>query len=233
MAPSLPPSMRPHFSPVAKSLHVLEVERKFAPTTESLARLRANNGEPRFALHHPLPIIDLHDIYYDCGNTLMRKGIYVRLRNGKWGAKVRVGGDYINSRFKEYHGVGEVENILRGVGNTKDKFQGARVTDLLPVVEFKAKRESWNIDGFKVVVDEVDFGHRVGEVELCQSFDLSARFALSKDGRGMEKAGEKMDFKIETFMQVHKWAFPKQEGEVMGKLTAYFRWKDKVGKSEG
>ncbi|KAF2116804.1 CYTH-like domain-containing protein [Lophiotrema nucula] len=214
----LPRLLRP-----AKSLRTtLEVERKFLPTLESLAGLRANTGERPFVNHRPLGLSTYHDIYYDRAGELMKRGIYVRLRNGDWEAKVRSGGDFLNSQFTEYNKREEIEEILRSVSASIGQSLRLHPFDLSVVANFVTKRESWDLDGFRVVVDETDFGHNVGEVELCQVFDVNTIHALSVSGQGLATAGRKMDHKINTFMNKYRWAFPTSEGgQVMGKLSAY------------
>jgi thiamine-triphosphatase len=89
---------------------------------------------------------------------------------------------------------------------------------LKKIAEFRTKRESWDIDGFKVVIDRADFGHRVGGVELC-----------GEVGEDSKKAGVEMDRRIEEFMKEHAWAFP--VGKAMGKLSAY--WLSKTQRELG
>ena len=83
------------------------------------------------------------------------------------------------------------------------------------IADFKTKRELWDIDGFTVVIDNADFGHMVGEVELCDEV-----------GEDSKKAGVEMDRRIEEFMEKHAWAFP--DGKALGKLSAY--WLSKARK---
>lgn len=207
-----------------KPAHILEVERKFLPTKSSISRLRANEGNPPFGSFKPLGVCHTHDVYYDRNNMLLSQGIYVRLRNRAWEAKVRQGGDYTNSQFREYEGEEGVVEIVKRAwemleGNGRE-FKGYEKTDtilqgLKPIAEFKTKRAEWAIDGFRVVVDQADFGHTVGEVELC--------FDVENEG---EEVGLEMDEKIEGFMKGNAWAFP--EGKAMGKLAAYWQWKARM-----
>jgi thiamine-triphosphatase len=95
---------------------------------------------------------------------------------------------------------------------------------LQKVAEFKTEREEWDIEGFRVVLDEADFGWCVGEVELC-------REVLGGDEESAREKGTEMDRQIERFMAECGWAFP--EGKVEGKLLAYFRWKKEGGVGAG
>jgi thiamine-triphosphatase len=71
---------------------------------------------------------------------------------------------------------------------------------------------------FKVVIERADFGHMVGEVELC-----------GEVGEDSKKAGVEMDRRIEEFMKEHAWAFP--VGKAIGKLSAY--WLSKAQRKLG
>jgi thiamine-triphosphatase len=206
------------------AIKTLEVERKFLPTNDSIARLRANSGKPVFRFHQALGIKHTHDIYYDREGILMSKGIYVRLRDGQWEAKVRQGGDYTNSRFAEYQGHDDVGHIVKDVFSTISEESGSWKKALVPVADLKTKREEWDADGFRICVDEVDqegFEHRVGEVELCEEIEVD-------ETTDEETIGKEMDERIEKFMKEHEWAFPATSGKVVGKLSAYFLWKNSL-----
>ena len=138
----------------------------------------------------------------------------------------------MNSRFEEVKGaraVGScVENILErdsgGVGVAAG--EEGRDFGLEKLAEFVTTREAWVADGeFKVVRDRMDFGHEVGEVELQVEW-VEGREGLA----GKEMVMEEMDRKIERFMKRYWWAW--EEGEAVGKLTAYFEM-FKAGEKEG
>ncbi|KAF1942006.1 hypothetical protein EJ02DRAFT_454671 [Clathrospora elynae] len=216
-------------SPGARSsARTLEVERKFTPTKESINRLRKNNGAPAFQSHKYLGRKVIKEFYLDsdCG-SLMDNGIYVRVRNGVFEAKVRKGGDCINSVFLETQGRQSVKKLVANVVPHGE----IRLEDLQPSRWMRTLREEWEVDGFNVVVDSTLFGawlwsrptypqkpHVVGEVELCRDV---------KGGEGEDEGGE-MDQKIEAFMKKHEWAFPISDGNVEGKLTAYGKWEVKL-----
>ncbi|RMD40162.1 hypothetical protein DV735_g4949, partial [Chaetothyriales sp. CBS 134920] len=178
----------------------LEVERKFLATPVAISYLRSNEGS-RFQKHESLGRQTTHDTYYDRDGLLFSRGVYVRRRNGHWEAKVRTGGDYLNSAFTEVDGVGAVKEVI------KQNLADAAVA-----------RESWMLDGrFKVDIDTTDFGHTVGEVELTATLGDNDSEAGQEDE---EKLKEKMDQDITAFMQSHPQAFP--AGRPLGKLSAYF-----------
>jgi thiamine-triphosphatase len=79
----------------------------------------------------------------------------------------------------------------------------------------------------------MDFGHEVGEVEL--QVEVGGGGGGEMDGDGKMHVGEEekvalmdeMDRRIEAFMKRYSWAW--EEGEAVGKLTAYFE----MGKRSG
>ncbi|KAF1834553.1 hypothetical protein BDW02DRAFT_621350 [Decorospora gaudefroyi] len=200
--------------------HQLEVERKFTPTKASIAHLRKNNGTPPFASHVYLGRTVIKEFYLNsaCG-SLFRNGIYIRVRNGLFEAKIRKGGDYINSTFLELQGRSEIMKLVADAH--------LQPGDLQPHGWMRTLREEWRVDGFNVAVDGTLFGdwkecrptypqrpHVVGEVELCQNAELG----------GHKNAGKEMDERIEGFMGRYRWAFPSSGGKVKGKLTAWDSW---------
>ncbi|OBT71264.1 hypothetical protein VF21_09931 [Pseudogymnoascus sp. 05NY08] len=194
----------------------LEVEHKFIVTPAAASYLRSNGGGSRFSKYESLGKQSTHDIYYDRGGLLFSKGVYVRRRNGNWEAKIRTGGDFINSAFAEIDGNNAVNEIIKQ--NFSDFADGAAIEEILtPCAEFATDRESWMIDGkFKVDVDKTDFGHTVGEVELTRTLEY-----VNEEEEKLKELKEKMDQEIKLFMQSYPQAFP--VGRPVGKLSAYFQ----------
>jgi thiamine-triphosphatase len=192
----------------------LEVERKFLVTPAAITYLRSNGGGSRFNRYESLGKQTTHDTYYDRNNALFSKGIYVRRRNGQWEAKVRTGGDFINSAFREIDGNDLVKEVIEN--NLAITTDGRSIEEILnPCAEFVTERESWIVDGgFKVDVDTTDFGHIVGEVELTRTL----RYDYGEEEE--IKLREKMDQEIKAFMQTYPEVFT--AGRPLGKLSAYF-----------
>lgn len=156
-----------------RSRQILKVERKFAPTPASIDSLTRNAGRPSFRKLEPLTSIKFEDTYYDRDIIFNGKGIYIRRRSqfdsDQWEAKVKVGGDFINSAFQEFTGAEAVSKIIHQHLPKPGSFTS--VTDMLEVwARFSTRRRSWKVnDHFLIVLDEADFGHMVGEVELSTS----------------------------------------------------------------
>lgn len=205
----------------ATRIRRLEVERKFLVTRSGAHFLREGT---RFTQHESLGERTFHDTYYDYDQqgTLFSKGIYVRRRNGRLEAKIRTGGDFVNSAFAETDDRREImETVKRCLDDSSgvDGASSSSIEEMLePCADFSTKRESWMIDDrFRVDVDTTDFGHSVGEVELTHALQVPTNEREKEKERGLR---QEMDREIEIFMKMHPQAFP--AGRPLGKLSAYF-----------
>jgi thiamine-triphosphatase len=220
------PRISYYFSKIASThsgrvqIRRLEVERKFLVTPVAVSYLRSNGGGSRFKKYKSLGKQTTHDTYYDRDSLLFSKGIYIRRRNGHWEAKIRTGGDFINSAFTEIDGNNAVKEVIEQ--NLTVSADGVSIQEMLePCAEFVTERESWMIDGrFKVDVDTTDFGHIVGEVELTRTLQYANGEHGEEEEEKEKKLKEKMDQEIKAFMQSYPQAFP--AGRPLGKLSAYF-----------
>ncbi|MCJ1320652.1 hypothetical protein MMC15_005992 [Xylographa vitiligo] len=192
---------------------ILEVERKFACNPHTTSIIHANSGFPQlpnltFKGQHTF-----EDIYYDLNQVCFLHGTWIRKRNGTWQAKIRRGGDFTNSQFDEIDGAEDVSALLRKLHvNVSIEAENFGLGEL---ARFVTRRDAWKVaDVYEVVVDNTDFGHSVGEVELQQ--------LLEPDNRDNGTISVQMDARIKDFMLKHSWAFP--SGKVVGKLSAYFEW---------
>ncbi|OJD09858.1 hypothetical protein AJ78_08894 [Emergomyces pasteurianus Ep9510] len=135
-------------------IHRLEVvERKFLVTPAAVSSLRYNGEGSGFTSHGSLGNQTTHDTYYDKNGLLFSKGVYVRRRNGHWEAKIRAGGNFINSSFMEVDGNDAVKEIIKcNLIHARDSHSIEEMLE--PCAAFVTERESWRIDGrFRVDVD--------------------------------------------------------------------------------
>ncbi|KAF1994236.1 hypothetical protein P154DRAFT_557377 [Amniculicola lignicola CBS 123094] len=195
---------------------LLEVERKFCSL--AVPELTSSNGSPPFKNIQSLGRQMIHDVYYDRSSKLSSGGVWVRQRNGRWEAKVKKGGNYTNSRFEELsdpQGISQCVKDLTGVRCTEQEHFG-----LQRIATLTTARKTWMADNeFKIVLDTMDFGHSVGEVELQQQTTFTATTSLFVEQQKQRKMQE-MDDRIAKFMEQYSWAFCR--GVPKGKLTAYF-----------
>lgn len=174
-------------------------------------------------------------------DVLAKNGIWVRRRNGIWEAKQRVTvttatpatdtnaqhghekcgeeSKYLRTIFNEIACPRDIQDLVRryipsslsssypAVLECKNNFGLERVVD------FTTTRDTYLADDrFRVVLDEMCFGHRVGEVEI----EVPA------------EQGAEAQWEIDQFMERYRWFFLSSEGgdgkgaKVKGKLTAYF-----------
>lgn len=206
-----------HLKDISRTFR-LEVERKFRRL--AVSDLTSQIGDPRFQSVQPLRQRTIADAYFDRAGRLAAAGMWVRQRNEQWEAKIKKGGDFQNSRFEELSDPSEIGRRVRDIigcaGGTRDFF------GLDCVAKMQTTRKAWLADGrFTIVLDAMDFGHEVGEVEL----QMDVRSALT--GRALEdykqRSTQQMDEEIVAFMHRYRWAFA--AGAPIGKLTAYFELK--------
>lgn len=194
----------------------LEVERKFCALT--VPDLTSNIGNPRFRSIRPLGRQIINDVYFDQSKLLTSASVWVRQRNGRWEAKVKKGGDFQNSRFEELSDPYEIGRCVRAITgverNERESFGLERIATM------STTRRAWVADDkFKIVLDTMDFGHIVGEIELQSQADITDTGALSNDDQ-KQRIMQEMDDQIVRFMERYQWAFA--SGVPKGKLTAYF-----------
>jgi hypothetical protein len=223
---------------------------------------------PRVILSR-LPRKRITDKYFDRNGALESKGIWVRWRreqitahdgngaetssasgaDGFWEAKIKQGGDFVNSRFTEVKGRDAVEELLAETGICDS------VRDLRYELGFMADRVAWSVKEFgagqqdggdgddaaalTLVLDSMlaslegpdgshpkYMQHRVGELELEKSVTTditTTRFEKNNipiaDSVAISES-DKMNAHLEEFMAAYPSIFA-GEGTPKGKLTAY------------
>ncbi|KAK3292158.1 CYTH-like domain-containing protein [Chaetomium fimeti] len=250
---------------------ILEVERKFrrltVPTLTNLTNLTTttftttpsnhpSNQQPQpfHGPHHqpfhsvlPLPTRTIHDTYYDAPHhALCAAGAWVRRRDGLWEAKLRRGGDRVNSRFEELRGREAVGGCVRELLGGQVLGGGKGDEDYVVVGSMKGD----GVGGSKQEGDGVGVGR--GEcfglvvmadlVTKREAWLVDGEFRVVRDVMDfghevgevelqVEVGGavgeeekrvmmEAMDRRVEGFMERYAWAW--ESGEPVGKLTAYF-----------
>ena len=157
------------------------------------------------------------DTYYDSRKRLSTNGLWVRKRlslpgSQKWEAKQSQGvkNTFIRTTFKETENLEEIQKMVQehlpAAPDSSHNF------GLDKICQFNTWRHSFLAEGkFNIVLDETDFGHRVGEIEL-----------LAEDA-------DRAHADIDAFMKDHAWFFD-TASRPKGKLTAYF---EKFGYPDG
>ena len=202
---------------------ILEVERKFCGLAIPL--LTANAGTPAFRSLHFLGEQNFKDVYFDRHDKLSSNGLWVRKRQleGReptWEAKTRKGGTFNNSAFEE---LTDTTAIARSVVAITGRHEPAtRNFGLDTLAVLSTRRKSWLADDhYKIVLDAMDFGHEVGEVEIERRVMLPQNYHRTAEIEAWKRdITREMDRQIEAFMERYRWAF--RSGIPRGKLTAYF-----------
>ncbi|KIW18412.1 hypothetical protein PV08_02700 [Exophiala spinifera] len=188
----------------------LEVERKFAAL--KCYPLRVDSGNPPFLSLTDLGSRTFHDTYFDLNDQLWMKGTWLRQRDGKWQMKIRRGGTYLNSQSEEVSDLDIISAHIKSL--TGREYGPSQLFGLSHLASFSTFRRAWIADSaFKIVLDQTDFGHTVGEVELEAQMDVQGADEI-------QMATKAMDKRIAAFLQHYVWAFSSEAP--VGKLSAYF-----------
>ena len=164
---------------------LLEVEQKFSWTQAKLMLVHLGTSPRPFKKLHELNLETLRDTYYDKGNQLSSTGLWVRKRQQvafshmnplpegeltpgavSWQAKQKkTVSSYLRSTFEETE---DKSQILQMVRSRFPKCPWHKKNFGLDVLaEFEAIRYTFLADDkFTIVLDNTDFDHQVGEVEL-------------------------------------------------------------------
>lgn len=204
---------------------LFEVEQKFNWTSEKLHKLRKVLNNP---IHHPtfkapnLEYHAFHDTYYDSHQTLSKHGLWVRKRLSlpgpcKWEAKRsrKPAVDFLRTTFEETNDTSQILKMLKAyIPTASDHSQNFGLEEMC---QFTTWRNSFEVnEKFNVVLDETDFGHRVGEIEV-----------MAEDPDVAHK-------EIENFKGKHGWLFGGDGGEKpKGKVTAWFERFGEGGGGDG
>ena len=202
---------------------ILEVERKFCGL--AIPHLTANAGTPVFRSLHYLGEHNFKDAYFDKYKKLSASGLWLRKRQltGKepvWEAKIRKGGTFNNSAFEELTDTVAIARYVEAITGRSEA--ASKNFGLEMVANLGTQRKSWLADDqFKVVLDLMDFGHEVGEVELERTVTLPQDQDSAFDVEAWKRSiTQDMDHQIQAFMKRYHWAF--RPGIPRGKLTAFF-----------
>ncbi len=160
---------------------MIEVEKKFQPTEEQLAKMLVG---AEFVKEKKL-----HDIYYDYADyRLMMDKVYLRKRNKGYELKIE---------DKNQEGVcDEIENEeeIKKYFKTELSLEEFISNNLVVSREWKTTRTEYKKDDFIIDIDKLDFGYECVEIEL-----------LVEDSSQVDKANEQ----ISNFAKSYGWDFKK------------------------
>lgn len=171
---------------------MIEVEKKFQPTSEQLYKLLEGAeflGE-----------IELHDVYYDFPDLrLIKNDIRLRKRNDGYELKIGEG----KGVSQEIENENEIEKYFA----TKMPLQRFVDENMIEVIDFKNTRKKYKKDGFTIDVDSMDFGYQLVEIELLVSHEseitgAEERIVAYAESFGIER--KKLPQKREEYFRLKK-----------------------------
>ena len=242
------------FKRQARWLSCLEVERKFVPAADFNKQVGNlvdfSNCKTSNAMWRAEKVLVIRDVYFDVQDQLSSKGIWIRHRTTSttdgissasscWDAKIRLGGDFIESEFEEIHGEHQIRELL------SVHLPGIKLESLNVLADLKSMRSGWTIrpantagtndnERLSVILDTVvpagsqnlerscptQFSHRIGEVEISKSIARTPRTTAHEGSKASERCH--MRARIHKFMDQHSALF--SDAKPIGKLSAYLAW---------
>ncbi|XP_019636882.1 PREDICTED: thiamine-triphosphatase-like isoform X1 [Branchiostoma belcheri] len=190
---------------------VIEVERKFSFSEGSEEKLRKAGAVCKEES-------SFHDVYFDTEEfVLTLADHWLRKREGRWELKCPPASRDRASLVEQYVELQHEADILKQLAAILNVRAGSvdelvRRASCEPFCNFQTDRKTYTLEGgFKIDLDQTDFGFRVGEIELiCQKQD-DVPEALRKIDALAEKLGfvsktkipGKMSAFLKTFREKH------------------------------
>lgn len=138
---------------------MIEVEKKFSLLPDDVQRL--TSGAVFIAEK------TIVDTYYDTPSySLTTKDTWLRLRDQRWELKLPLRTDRgWQDQYRELQAEAEIAQAL-GLRTETPLATVLRAAGLAPVASVTSRRRTYRRDDFTIDLDEVDFGYRIGEIEL-------------------------------------------------------------------
>lgn len=178
---------------------MIEVEKKFQPTEEQLAKLLEGAEFVKEVINH--------DIYYDYPDYRMfKEDIKFRKRNNNFELKIKL----THNADREI----EDEEEIKKYFNTENLVDFIE-KNLLVYIDYETLRKKYVKEGFKIDIDELNFGVNSCDIELliddeedisnaeekvmnfARQYDLEFKDLLSKRGEYLKR------FKPELFQELY------------------------------
>jgi len=141
----------------------------------------------------------LEDVYFDTNDfQLLKKDVWLRKRGDDYELKIA---PYNEAHIKETKGMTHYHEVagINNVTNELSKVIKTRIEDLDVLVNVSAKRQNWELEDFKIVIDEiVDDGWMVGEVELMAGDNDNVIIIKQR----IEELTKKLNFKHQPYGKV-------------------------------
>lgn len=125
------------------------------------------------------------DTYYDTEDyDLAKKDWWLRNRNGQFELKIGFKGKSPQGteridHYKELETEDEIKNALHLKQETPLE-EGARIAGYLPYTTLTTIRRKYKEDDFTIDLDEIDYGYKIGEIELLVENEADIPHASEK-----------------------------------------------------
>jgi adenylate cyclase class IV len=165
---------------------MIEVEKKFLLSEDDIKRLITGAefvSETTFT-----------DIYFDTADlSLFSQDVWLRKRDSVFELKIQLKKIARVKHFNQYEEITDESRILEELGLGKGNLeQQIKRINYLPVVKITTTRKKYRKEGFTIDLDIMDFGYRVGEIELLVTKESEVKEAVKR----IIKFAEKHDLKI-------------------------------------
>ena len=178
---------------------MIEVEKKFQITNAQRDRLLEG---AEFVYKK-----DIRDTDFDRGVELCTKDLWLRERDGRFELKyplhTKGHGSRKADQYREYETDAEIIGALTLTGEMLSA-EGLATQGFSPIVSYVTTRTSYEKEGFTIVIDHVDFGYTVCEIER-----------MTEEGGDIDALAEE----ISAFAQAQGLS----TDPVLGKALVYFK----------
>jgi predicted adenylyl cyclase CyaB len=161
---------------------MIEVEKKFILSDDDIGRL--TNGAEFLGEKK------MKDVYYDTKDFLLTcADKWLRLRGARWELKLplRTDGGW-HDQYRELETEEEISNEL-GLDTKKQLEEELARAGYEPFASIITTRKKYKKGDFTIDLDEVDFGYKIGEIELMVNDESDMPGAIEKITNFAKKAG--------------------------------------------
>ncbi|XP_078607832.1 thiamine-triphosphatase-like isoform X1 [Branchiostoma floridae x Branchiostoma japonicum] len=200
-----------------KPAGVIEVERKFSFGEGSEEKLKKAGAVCK-------ETTSFHDVYYDTEEFILTLADHwLRKREGNWELKCPPSSRDQASLVEQYVELQREADILKQLAAILN-VEAASVDEMTrlarcePFCNFQTDRKTYTLDGgFKIDLDQTDFGFRVGEIELICQKQADVPEALCRIDALAEKLGFQSSKKIPGKMSAFLKTFRKKHYDTLVK----------------
>jgi len=183
---------------------MIEVEKKFQPTEEQLAKMLEGAEFVGEVVNH-----DVHYDYPDYRMYTTPENKCLRNRNGSFELKMRGskgGRDEIEDKteIEKYFGTENLDQFVK--------------QNLVPFIDYKTKRKKYKKEGFNIDVDETDFGNGVKYIMCEIELMVNQEDDVEKSEEKIINFAKQYNFEIKKMFSKHREYLRVMKPEIYKKL---------------